>query len=224
MKKIPLLGLFVLFLFSSPLFASPGDTVLCGNIKVIVSEQALIVPARASIDSGILEYLAVAPEGKAYESVMILDCKPMELHTGLLLIHAKPGGIKGNKTGFPTVFGDTLLMELGFRKDGKDSSMAVTDLFESRDPARMKNEAEKKKKIKWVFTGSELTEIKEPRQTIHAATVSGSMIALFSDPAAEINCSFVTQSPYNNPVEGFQVKKGLLRSLSPMIFLKIRKK
>lgn len=204
-------------------FASGYDTVSLGHIRIITSELALMVPARPAICSGILEYLAVAPRGKEYESVMVLDCKPMELHAALLLIHARPGGIGFDTTGAVRIFGDTLSLSLFIRKSGKDSLLEVCDLFEPRNEELPAGKARTINKLTWVFTGSEIKRTAASSQTVQEGWSQGSLISLVADRSALINCTTPSRSPYNNSNEGFRVKEGFLCEQTPPLFLKIRK-
>ncbi len=60
--------------------------------KVLVDTNARTVSCRGvvNMDSGAIEYLAVAPGGKLHESLFRLDIQPMHLQIGLLLLGLEP--------------------------------------------------------------------------------------------------------------------------------------
>ncbi|MBD3314177.1 MAG: hypothetical protein GF344_00180, partial [Chitinivibrionales bacterium] len=200
------------------------DTVEVGRIKVVVKETALLVPAKAAADSGILEYLAVATGGKTYESVMELECDPRNFHAALLLLNAKPGGVRfseGPDAG-PSVRGDTLEIDVVYKRGDSLRTIDALDLISFRDTALAKQEKAHKEDLAWVFTGSETVEV-ERGKTAHASTLEGSLIGIFIDPTAEINISKVTRNPYRGEVFGFAVNAARAQMLPERFWLRLRK-
>jgi hypothetical protein len=204
--------------------ASAADTVSLGAIRIAVQERALFVPAHTVLDSGILEYLAVAPSGKAYESVMVLECNPKDFHAALLLINAKPGAIVASEQAADSikVLGDTLSCEIIYTEKAKTRTIPALDLIFARG-LDAQTEKELKRGIRWVFNGSRTIDVNGSGKIVHESIVTGSLIGLFIDPAAEINISTFTQTPYRGAEAGFTVNTNIVRGLGANYLLKIKR-
>ena len=61
-----------------------------GTVEVDLDARQVRVPGRFCLDTGILEYLAVGPRGKAYESVFVLNARGLHLQLGLVLVGLEP--------------------------------------------------------------------------------------------------------------------------------------
>ncbi|MCY3004081.1 MAG: YdjY domain-containing protein [Planctomycetota bacterium] len=70
----------------------PVDELLASlGVKRTVDGKALEVQGWVNMNSGVIEVLACAPEGKLHESLLVLDCVPSGLHAGLMALGLQPG-------------------------------------------------------------------------------------------------------------------------------------
>lgn len=218
------LSLVVVLLFVGRVGAV--DTVSVGSVRICSGDQSLLVPAQAVLDSGILDYFAVTLAGKTYESVLGLACEAKDLHTALLLINAKPGGItywkKPENYGIERMYGDSLDVQVVVQNGNSVSRLSAFDLFTPRDPAVRKKWTAGEIKASWIFNGSLFVEYGQPKQMIHEASRSGSCIAIRTDQGAEMNLSYISGSPYAGGSQGFEVNKEKIKALKgSTLFLRI---
>ncbi len=202
-----------------------NDTINLGKIRVISSEQALLIPAKPALDSGILEYIAVTTGGKTYESVLALDCDPKNFHAALLLINAKPGkiGYVDNPETSLVVIGDTLDLTIVYSDREKTVSLDVKDLITYRDSASSEAQKGLKKEMRWVFTGSTALKVDNQGTRVHGSAMEGSLVSIVPDPNAEINCTKLIDNPYRTS-GGFCVNTAMVKRLGSECYLKIKKK
>ncbi len=182
-----------------------------GNVVAYPKERRIEVEGRFSLDEGILEYLAVAEEGKAYESVLVLKCEPSRLHLALLALGYEPGNIPEEAKG------DYIRQSFGANDENPKNHL---DLFvewtEGDQTVRVRAEellysiAEGKPadQTHWVFTGSYFAKDSEGRE-FYVADWERSIVAVWYDPTALINLPVVTGNPYRGP-SGFAVNTRLL--------------
>lgn len=135
------------------------DLVQIGNIKLDLAKGRAEIPAKVASPTAPLEYIAVTPTGKAYESLLTIDTSSIELRLALSLM-----GYEGTtpdadgKVAAPTA-ADTILLAaivggkerpmgaylidkrtkkaatdtpwqvIGFRPEGRDTSLLTKDFF-----------------------------------------------------------------------------------------------
>jgi hypothetical protein len=58
---------------------------------VDTAQKRVRVPCRVNMSRGMIEYLAVATEGKRHESVLLVEAEPLHIHLALLLLGLEPG-------------------------------------------------------------------------------------------------------------------------------------
>lgn len=203
------------------------DTVTVGTIKVAVKEQALLIPAVMAIDSGILEFMAVTKGGKTYESVLTVDCNSMDFHACLLLINSKPGTIsyKGDSIKTPIVRGDTMLCNIVYNDStGKSLTIPVFDLIRLCNPEKRAQGDSLKKKIAWIFVGSQEVDLDGSGKKVRASSLDGSLIGILINPSTEICLSEVTDNPYRGEMTGFCIDEKKAKELPKKFFLRITRK
>jgi hypothetical protein len=91
------LGLLFLSTVVCRLWAAPSDAekigehrYRIGRLVVDTEPRSVRVPARVNMRRGVIEYLAVAAEGKLHESVLQVEAEPVHLHVALLLLGLEP--------------------------------------------------------------------------------------------------------------------------------------
>jgi hypothetical protein len=97
----------------------------------------------AECEGELLEFLAVEPSGRAYESLLTLECKPSALQAALLLLGCKPDGKTGTR----------LALEIAWDADGQESRVPAEELLLER--RSLKSPAS----LRWVFTGSRFVKL-----------------------------------------------------------------
>jgi len=126
---------------------------------------------------GAIEYFAVTPDGKTYESVLTLRAKPLHLQLALLLLGAEYGGGLAFQGDSALPAGDSVEMYVTWVTDKGDSvKRPATDLLYDRETKRAMPLS------KWVFTGSMIRD-----SASFAADIEGSIVAVYSDPVAILN-------------------------------------
>jgi hypothetical protein len=151
--------------------------------SALVDTQARTVTCRGEIgmDSGSVEYLAVTPRGKTYESLLRVTVRPIHLQVALLLLGLEPKNVltrQGDKT---TPQGAPVELLVRWRDAAGNQKEARAEDLLARDPHNRSMAHHP-----WVFTGSRI--LKEGFE----ADIAGSLVAIWHDPAAILD----------NPLEG----------------------
>ena len=182
-----------------------------GTVTAYLDERLVEVDVEICLEEGILEYLAVAEDGKAYESVMVILCEPSDLHMALLAIGCEPGDVPKEAKGdfIEESVGQTdekaesrLNLFLEWTEQGKPVLIRAEELLFSIDKEQAL------KQTHWTFTGSYFTEDAEGQQC-YAADIYRSVIAVWYDPSAVINLPVAVGNPYRGP-SGFSVNTAVL--------------
>lgn len=162
---------------------SQGEKVYykAGVVEKIEIEGAIANPTMP------LEFVACADGGKAYESLVVLKCKPWNVQLALILAGLKEGG--GPKsfgdTAKPT--GDLVLVYISWEKDNKTVSYRVEELLidsGTKKPLDL---------VGWSFSGSMFVDEtdydtgKPTGKKIYLADIEKNIIASWHDPAAILN-------------------------------------
>lgn len=147
-----------------------------GKVMVDTLARTVTCPGEIGMDRGAVEYLAVTPLGKTYESLLRISVRPIHLQVALLLLGLEPRNVltrQGDKT-MPE--GAPVELTVRWRDPaGHDREVRAEDLLargaDNRAMARHP----------WLFTGSRI--LKEGFE----AELSGSLIAVWHDPAAVLD-------------------------------------
>ena len=74
-----------------------GDEVHLPGLRIVGGDKGFVeATGNMSTTNDVLEFVAVEPAGRGYESVVTLDCKPSALKFGLLLIGCQEGLTNGS--------------------------------------------------------------------------------------------------------------------------------
>lgn len=173
------------------------------GLEIDPAAGELYLESKVCLDSGILEFLVVQGEAKAYESALSTTASPSQLMAGMLLLKWKPG--------------DELSI-LALR--GKDT-IPLEKLLHARNPAP-KPKAKAKPGLRWLLTGSNHAEMeKSPggfwadREGIHVALVerTESLVQLQGD----------LKNPYHNSAFGYEIRPGTSGGKGQAVTLIFRK-
>lgn len=154
------------------------------GVKVYLKEKKIKVPGVLANPNMPLELLGCAEGGKDYESLVVLKCKPQNIHLALILFGLKEG--KGPKFfGDPTKpTGDLVLVFIEWQKEGKTVNYRAEDLvIDMRTNEQMPRAG-------WAFTGSKFEDEidfdtgKPTGRKIYLANATKTIIASYHDPAA----------------------------------------
>lgn len=191
-KKDVLLALTLIFIFINSASAV--------SLRILKEEGRVEVEGEISRDlgrydvlQGAIEYLACAPGGKSYESILVLKCKPSEIYQALLSLGLQPGApasvdLSGKPTR-PRGPGVTLLVEWK-GKEEQEVRVRAEDLIYN---AKTKKPMER---IEWVFTGSRRLEDPETGHQVLQADMTRNIISTHqADP------SVILQNPLPDAVD-----------------------
>jgi hypothetical protein len=62
-----------------------------GQVMVDTAAKVVQVPCRVNMRRGMVEFMAVASEGKLHESVLLAEAEPLHVHLALMLLGLEPG-------------------------------------------------------------------------------------------------------------------------------------
>ena len=176
----------------------PGLTIHGGRDKFIEAE------GKVALTDGILEFIAVQTEGREYESLLTLDCKPSELKFALLLIGCEPGETNGS----------SLVVEVESQGKRTPVEQWLIDRRTKKSPA----------KLTWRFTGSRFVNDPLSGREVFQADQETAFIALWWQPAILINVVGEFGNPYRAADQGFEVNKSAVPSKGTPVKLIFRKR
>lgn len=152
--------------------------------KLVVDLKAKTATCTGSVNMlrGTVEYLAVAPQGKRHESVLVVDVRPLHLQLGLILLGLEPrGGLRyQGDTQVPQ--GAPVEISVAWTRNGRRVRVAGEDLAWDIGKKRpMERRA-------WVFSGSSVDA------DGFVADRELSLVGTYRDPAAILNNRLPTGS------------------------------
>jgi len=164
------------------LFGADGDT---GNkplkfrgISLDLKKKRVEVQGSICLDQGLIEYLACARGGKEHESLLVMDCKPLELFLALQTLGLRPGkgvDFQGERR---TPSGDKVYLYVEYKEEDKVVRHRLEDLvwnIQAKKPM---------KRTHWIFVGSRFLKDPDTGKPIFMAQLEGNIIASFHDPYA----------------------------------------
>ena len=152
------------------------DLYRVGKMTVDLKAKTATCSGKVNMQKGMVEYLAVAPQGKLHESVLNLDVRPLHLQVALILLGLEPkGGLRyqGDKQ---VPKGSPVDVFVAWERNGKKVRVPATDLVWDIVKKKPMDAAP------WVFSGSMVT-----KEQGFVADIELSLIATFRDPAAIVN-------------------------------------
>lgn len=151
------------------------DLYRIGKAQADLKAGTVTVSGKINMFRGLIEYLAVAPEGKEHESLLTLDVRPLHLQVGLILLGLEPkGGLRyqGDKQ---VPKGDPVDIFVSWERGGRTVRVPATELVWDTLKKRPMD------RNPWVFSGSAVDG------KGFVADRELSLIATFRDPAAIVN-------------------------------------
>ncbi len=152
-----------------------GTVATLGNVQVDAQTKTMMVSGWVNQVWGAIELLACGPGGKTHESVFVLNCNPVDMQAGLLLLGLKPGTPPtGLGQGQPQGPGVDIWVD--WMEGSTSRSMrAETFVVNVEDDRRPLPETP------WTFTGSVIEDGQ------YKALAEESLIVTYWDPWAIIN-------------------------------------
>jgi hypothetical protein len=146
-----------------------------GSVQVDALTKTLVISGWVNQVSGAIELLACGPGGKTHESAFVLDCNPVDMQAGLLLLGLKPGTpSEGLGQGPPN--GPALDIWVDWLEGSNPRSLRaenfVVNVEDNRNPLP---------ETPWIFTGSVIEEGE------FKAIAEESLIVTYWDPWAIVN-------------------------------------
>lgn len=152
------------------------DLYRVGKMTVDLKARTATCTGKVNMQKGMIEYLAVAPQGKMHESLLTLDVRPLHMQVALILLGLEPKGglsFQGDKA-LPK--GSPVEVFASWQRGGKTVKVPASDLVWAIDKKRPMERGG------WVFSGSKVT-----KEQGFVADIELSLIATFRDPAAIVN-------------------------------------
>ena len=171
-----------------------GEVVQLPGLRVQSEEKIVTADGRIALTNGILEFLAVEPGGRDYESLLTLTCRPSALKFALLLVGLPEGATNG------AVLRLDIEWETGGKTNRRPVEALVLDRRTGKSPAG----------LPFVFSGSFFGPDLSGTNQIFQADLEQAHIALWWQPAALINLRGAAGNPYRGDDEGFEVNPQLV--------------
>jgi len=199
---------------ASPVVGGPV-TNLPGLVIHGGDEKHVEAAGKVCLTDGILEFIAVEREGRDYESLFALECRPSAMQFALLLIGAEPGA-PPHKAGPGEKPGDRLLIEAEWALEGKTTRVPVHQLLIQRSNSKPLADAS------WIFTGSYFIKDIAGKE-LFIADAEQAFISLWWNKAIPINLGADHGNPYRAEDQGFRANTKALPPVGTAIKLILRK-
>jgi hypothetical protein len=158
-----------------------GEGVRFGLVRVDPRARTISFPAKLNMTNGVVEYAVVTDYGKAHESLLLTDAKPMDVQSGLLLLGATPVGTNGVLSANTNFRAASLpRITVTWSVAGRQKSAALADWIQLNTGPEG-TEVKKFTGGQWLFNGSFIS----PEG--FAAHFDGSIVSLIRDPVAILN-------------------------------------
>jgi hypothetical protein len=201
MKKL------LIFLIACAAWA--GDDVKLPGVRIVGGDKKSIeLTGKVSLTNNILEFIAVEPGGRDYESLLTVDCKPSALKFGLLLI----GCAEGETNGSP------LTIDVEWQEAGKPRRIPVEAWLIDRRTGKTPP------KLPFFFSGSGFVQDLFTSNKVFQADAEQAHIALWWQPSIVINIRGDSGNPYKSGNSGFEVNSKVIPPVGTPIKLILRQR
>ena len=197
----------LIFLIATAAWA--GEEVKLQGVRVVGGDKKYVeLTGKVSLTNNILEFIAVEPGGRDYESLLTVDCKPSALKFGLLLIGCEDGATNGSR----------LVIEVEWQSAGKSRRVPIEtwmlDRHTGKTPAP----------LPFFFSGSNFVPDLFTSNQVFQADAEQAHIALWWQPSILINVHDAPGSPYQGEAQGFEVNTQLVPPVGTPVKLILRKR
>ncbi len=195
---------------------SPGVFRL-GEIRIYKEARSIAFPANVNMDKGLLEYILVRSSGKTHESLLRTDVDPYHLQIAFLLLGFEGTDQPIAEQGSAEIpKGDPVEITIDYAKKGSDAVAEHKVKLKTEEwvVKKINNSIKDVGKLEWVYTGSVVVQGQFIAQT------SGSIVAIYHDPAALID----NASPGGESDEIWFVKEGSVPPVGTPVTVTIKAK
>ena len=102
--------------------------VALGSVRVHVGRGEIEVDGYFNMRGGFIEYLASSPGTKEHESLLALDCDPVDLNAACLLIGLEPGTPPASEVDLRAIEGPRVIMRLRYEVPYPDGTKRLRDI------------------------------------------------------------------------------------------------
>lgn len=154
--------------------ATRSPPIQLGSVWVDPAKQELSMSGNVNQVVGLIELLVCGSAGKTHESAFVVQAKPVDIHTGLLLLGLKHGEpMPGIGEGPP--LGDSISLEIEWMNGTKlQREPAAKFMYNIKTDKAVQNAT-------WIFNGSMVND------GHYMAKMEDSIVATYWDPWAIIN-------------------------------------
>lgn len=178
-----------------------GKTVrLPGLVVHDIASPYLEAAGKISRTNDLLEFIAVEPESRDYESLLTLDCKPSALQFGLLLIGCETGGV--------------VRIEVEHKNKRVPIEQWLLDRKTKKPPTA----------LRWKFNGSYFTKHPISNLPVFLADAEQAHIALWWQPSIVVNLADDRGNPYKGDDQGFDANPAAVPPVGTPVKLIFRRK
>jgi len=200
---------------TAALMRADGVVRLPGLVIHGGTNQFVEASGSVCLTNGILEFIAVEPKGREYESLLALDARPSAMKFALLLIGCNPGPVPDAAKPDQSP-GDDLSIEVAWEDQGTARQVPVQQWLLDRKTRQPPAD------LRWIFTGSGFVQGING-QEVFLADGEQAFISLWVNPAILINPARDFGNPYQGNDQGFQVNRAAVPSLGTPVKLILRK-
>ncbi|MBI5359217.1 MAG: hypothetical protein HZA48_01385 [Planctomycetes bacterium] len=163
------------------------------GLRLYTKQSRIEVDGKISVQKGLIELIATGVDGKDYESIIVVECRPDMLHSGLLLLGLNDkekyggGGPRWRADNIPPV-GDRVKVSIKWKNEkGEEVIYPAEELVYNRRTGLTMAHAG------WVFLGSQFIPEVDPDtgkitgREIYAANMQKIIVATLHDPTAIID-------------------------------------
>jgi hypothetical protein len=152
-----------------------GSIVTLGSVQVDALAKTVVISGWVNQTWGAIELLACGPGGKTHESAFVLDCSPVDMQAGLLLLGLKPGTPPtGLGQGQPA--GTALDIWVDWQEGSSSRSLRAESFV-----VNVENDRQSLPETPWIFTGSVVEDGE------FKALAEESLVVTYWDPWAIVN-------------------------------------
>jgi len=157
------------------------NTFQIGRVEFDKEKRTVALPANVCITNQVLEYALVTTGGKTYESLLVTEASPVDVHLALLLLGVSPAPVLGGfKQPAPVPDTNALQIDVTWQTNGLTTTVPLAELISLTD-GRPDVPGRPMSLDKWLYNGSQFDQLG------FAAQREGSLVALIRDPVALVN-------------------------------------
>ncbi len=216
------------------------------GIRLDQHSQLISIDGEVCLETGILEYLAVVENGKEYESVFRLHCKPAHLQQVMLMADWEMGEVASDAQGDFTPGAGTASSQRpagapepaqppkghGQKKETQPTYVTIAVEVQTSPGSWERQPIEhylidrrlggQPKQLRWIFTGSYFVRPSPDDPGFFAADQTKSVIALWYDPSCVLNLADNVGNPYRGAAAGLEVNPAVLPPVNTPVRLILR--